>query len=155
MLLKLKSCPEKTPYKRVQGELNPADYNFVRLDEQHFVSLLCGKDGSFFSLLDANLQPLQRFGESPVGNKISVQSSRMNLKGYLSVHDGHMVFAPSKLPYLAKYHLENGTMVKDWNFYFDRSFMNVKTITSCLVRQEALGRCWIWQWMTNISIFCT
>lgn len=35
MLLKLKSCPEKTPYKRVQGELNPADYNFVRLDEQH------------------------------------------------------------------------------------------------------------------------
>ena len=63
---------KKTPYKRVQGELNPADYNFVRLDEQHFVSLLCGKDGSFFSLLDANLQPLQRFGESPVGNKISV-----------------------------------------------------------------------------------
>lgn len=45
----------------------------------------------------------------------------MNLKGYLSAHDGHMVFAPSKLPYLAKYHLENGTMVKDWNFYFDRS----------------------------------
>lgn len=44
---------KKTPYKRVQGELNPADYNFVRLDEQHFVSLLCGKDGSFFSLLDA------------------------------------------------------------------------------------------------------
>ncbi len=43
---------KKTPYKRVQGELNPADYNFVRLDEQHFVSLLCGKDGSFFSLLD-------------------------------------------------------------------------------------------------------
>ena len=73
MLLKLKSCPEKkTPYKRVQGELNPADYNIVRLDEQHFASLLCGKDGSFFSLLDANLQPLQRFGESPVGNKISV-----------------------------------------------------------------------------------
>ena len=48
MLLKLKSCPEKkTPYKRVQGELNPADYNFVRLDEQHFVSLLCGKVVSF------------------------------------------------------------------------------------------------------------
>ncbi|EKC52545.1 hypothetical protein OBE_13035 [human gut metagenome] len=28
--------------KRVQGELNPADYNFVRLDEQHFAPM-CGK----------------------------------------------------------------------------------------------------------------
>lgn len=131
---------KKTPYKRVQGELNPADYNFVRLDEQHFVSLLCGKDGSFFSLLDANLQPLQRFGESPVGNKISVQSSRMNLKGYLSVHDGHMVFAPSKLPYLAKYHLENGTMVKGWNFYFDRSFYECKDYNLLFSKARSFGQ---------------
>ena len=64
----------------------------------------------------------------------------MNLKGYLSVHDGHMVFAPSKLPYLAKYHLENGTMVKDWNFYFDRSFMNVKTITSLFSKARSFGQ---------------
>ena len=78
----------------------------------------------------------------------------MNLKGYLSAHDGHMVFAPSKLPYLAKYHLENGTMVKDWNFYFDRSFYECKDY-NLLFSKAALGRCWIWQWMTNISIFCT
>lgn len=56
----------RVPYKRKKGELNPADYNFVKLDDKHFVSLLCGKDGSFFSLLDSNLQPLQRFGNSPI-----------------------------------------------------------------------------------------
>lgn len=73
MLLKLKSCPEKKlliSVCKVSSILQIIiSYDWMK---QHFVSLLCGKDGSFFSLLDANLQPLQRFGESPVGNKISV-----------------------------------------------------------------------------------
>lgn len=94
----------RVPYKRKKGELNPADYNFVKLDDKHFVSLLCGKDGSFFSLLDSNLQPLQRFGNSPIEGELSMQSSRMNLKGCLSAYEGNMVFTPNKLPYLAKYH---------------------------------------------------
>lgn len=130
----------KAPYKRVRGELNPADYNFVRLDEQHFVSLLCGKDGSFFSLLDANLQPLKRFGESPVEDKITALSSRTYLKGCLSAHDGHMVFAANKLPYLAKYRLEHGTMVKDWSFYFDRSFYECKDQVLLFSKTRSFGQ---------------
>ena len=64
----------------------------------------------------------------------------MNLKGYLSAHDGHMVFAPSKLPYLAKYHLENGTMVKDWNFYFDRSFYECKDYNLLFSKARSFGQ---------------
>ena len=64
----------------------------------------------------------------------------MNLKGYLSAHDGHMVFAPSKLPYLAKYHLENGTMVKDWNFYFVRSFYECKDYNLLFSKARSFGQ---------------
>lgn len=145
---------KRAAYKRMKGELNPADYNFVKLDEGHFVSLLCGKDGSFFSLLDSGLQSLQRFGDSPVEGELSVLSSRMNLKGCLSAHDGNMVFAPNKLPYLAKYHLENDSMIKDWSFYFDRSFMSVEITTFSLAGNGVSGRCWIWPWTTSTSMCC-
>ena len=130
----------RVPYKRKKGELNPADYNFVKLDDRHFVSLLCGKDGSFFSLLDSNLQPLQRFGNSPIEGELSMQSSRMNLKGCLSAYEGNMVFTPNKLPYLAKYHLENDVMIKDWSFYFDKSFYECKNSDLLFSKERSFGQ---------------
>ncbi|WP_294627620.1 BF3164 family lipoprotein [uncultured Bacteroides sp.] len=134
------SSRNRVPYKRKKGELNPADYNFVKLDDKHFVSLLCGKDGSFFSLLDSNLQPLLRFGESPIEEEVSVQSSRLNLKGCLSAYDGNMVFATNKLPYLAKYHLENNVMLKDWSFYFDQSFYKCKNKDLLFSKERSFGQ---------------
>ena len=131
---------KRVPYKRSKGELNPADYNIVSLDEKHYVSLLCGRSGNFFSLLDANLQPLQRFGDSPVDGELSVQSSRLNLKGCLSACDGNMVFAPTKLPYLAKYHLENDVMVKDWDLYFDESFYECKNGNLLFSKENSFGQ---------------
>ena len=139
MLLKLKSCPEKKLLISV-CKVSSILQIIISYDWMNSILSPYCAERTVVSLLDANLQPLQRFGESPVGNKISVQSSRMNLKGYLSAHDGHMVFAPSKLPYLAKYHLEDGTMVKDWNFYFDRSFYECKDYNLLFSKARSFGQ---------------
>lgn len=130
----------KTPYKMKKGELNPPDFYFSRLDSTHYVSLLCGGKDFFFSLLDSTLNHINHFGESPILEKLPIFASRSRLKGDLTALNGTMVFATSDLPYVASYRIENNKMRKQWSFFYDQSFYEVRNDDVLFSKEKTFGK---------------
>ena len=130
----------RAPYKPKHGELNLPDYHFIELDDSHFVSLLCDSKNGFFTLFDNNLNPITRFGESPIEEELPPYTSRTRLKGQIAAKNGTMVFATSYLPYLACYQLQSGTMQKQWDFFFDKTFYSVQNGDLLFSKEKSFGQ---------------
>ncbi|MDL2281756.1 TolB-like 6-bladed beta-propeller domain-containing protein [Parabacteroides sp. OttesenSCG-928-G06] len=129
----------KAPYQRKKGELNPSDYYFSKLDDSHYVSLLCAGKNRFFSLLDSSLTPIKQFGESPIAEELPVIASRRRLRGSMTAENGTMVFAAADIPYLACYKLETNEMVKQWSFFYDQTFYEVRNDDLLLSKEKSYG----------------
>lgn len=130
----------KAPYKMKKGELNPPDFYFSRLDDTHYVSLLCGGNDSFFSLLDSTLTHIDRFGESPIHEELPVFASRSRLKGDLAAYNGTMVFATSNLPYLASYRLNKDKMQKQWSIFYDQTYYETRNGDLLFSKEKTFGQ---------------
>lgn len=129
----------KAPYKMKKDELALPDYYFIRLDSTHFVSQVCNGENSFFSLLDQSLQPIERFGESPIQEKLSPHASFSRLHGHIAAKDGILFFAPNELPYLACYQLQSGKMQKQWSFFYNKAYYGVKNGDLLYDREKSSG----------------
>lgn len=130
----------KAPYKMKKGELVPPDYYFSRLDNSHFVSLLCAEDGRFFSLFDSTLTHLDWFGESPIPEKLPVIATRKRLKGRIAACDGTMVFTTSDMPYLACYQFKEEKMQKQWSFFFDQTYYEIQNDDLLFSKEKSFGQ---------------
>ena len=129
----------KDPYKPAKGELVLSDICFTRLDDEHFVSITSSGNGCFFTLSDRFLQPILRFGDSPIMEDLSPIASRNRLGGSLATFEGTMVYAASKLPYMASYSWEKGTMKKNWSFFYDETNYAVSNGDLLFDREKAIG----------------
>ena len=130
----------KAPYKMKKGELVLPDAFFTRLDDSHYISRICGGENNFFSLLDSNLQPIERFGESPVKEELSPLASRNRLQGIMATYEGAMFFAANSLPYLASYRLESGKMRKIWSFYYHEPHYYVRNGDLLFDKEKSFGQ---------------
>ena len=130
----------KAPYKPKRGELNLPDYYFIQLDSSHFVSLLCDSQKGFFTLFDTDLNPIEKFGESPIKEELPPYASRTRLKGAIAAKNGTMVFATSYLPYLSCYQLQSGKMQKQWSFFFDKTFYEVRNGDLLFSKEKSFGQ---------------
>ena len=130
----------KAPYKRKKGELVLPDAFITRLDDSHYISRICGGENNFFSLLDSNLQPIERFGESPIKEELPPIVSRNRLQGNMIAHEGVMCFASNKLPYLASYRLESGKMRKLWSFYYRKPYYYVRNGDLLFDKEKSFGQ---------------
>ena len=130
----------KAPYKMKKGELVLPDFNFVKLDDTHYTSLLMAGGDRFFSLLDSSLTHIKRFGEYPIPQELSAMSSVSQLGGAIAANDGTMVFATFKLPYLACYKLINDEMQKQWSFYYVQAYYGVRNGDLLFDKEKSFGR---------------
>ena len=130
----------KAPYKRRKGELALSDYYFIRLNDSLFVSQVCGGKGNFFSLLDNSLQPIQRFGESPIQEELTPYASRVRLHGNIAACNSTMCFTPNKIPYLACYRLESNVMKKEWSLYYNKAYYGVKNGDLLFDKEKSFGQ---------------
>lgn len=129
----------KAPYKRKKGELVLPDMFFTRLDSSHYVSLLYSGENNFFSLLNNSLQPIERFGESPIEEDLPPINSLNRLKGRIAAYEGTMCFASNKIPYLASYRLESGKMHKVWSFYYRKPHYYIKNNDLLFDKEKSFG----------------
>lgn len=129
----------KAPYKRQKEKWVPADYYFVRLDNDHFVSLVGAENSRFFTLSDTALIPIERFGESPIEDELSAMAARNRLNGKIAAWDGKMVFATTKLPYWAFYSLNAGKMLKEWSLYYATTAYGVRNGDLLFDKEKAIG----------------
>lgn len=129
----------KAPYKMKKGELVLPDIFFTRLDSSHYVSLVCSGENNFFSLLDNSLQPIERFGESPIKEDLLPINSLSWLKGRIAAYDGTMSFVSNKLPYIACYRLESGKMHKVWSFYYRKPHYSIKNSDLLFDKEKSFG----------------
>ena len=130
----------KAPYKKRKGELTLSDYYFIRLNDSLFVSQVCGGQDNFFSLLDNSLQPIQRFGESPIQEELTPYASRVRLHGNIAACNGTMCFTPNKIPYLACYRLESNVMKKKWSLYYNKAYYGVKNGDLLFDKEKSFGQ---------------
>ena len=130
----------KAPYERKMGELNPPDYYFTKLDDTHYVSWLGAGENLLFSLLDSALVHINRFGESPIPEELSIINFRTRLNGPIAANDGTMVFATSKLPYLACYKLKNDILQKQWSIFYDQAHYTIRNDDLLLDKEKSFGR---------------
>lgn len=124
---------------RSTDEWIPSDYYYVRLDGAHFVSLTGVKNGSFFTLSDSMLVPIEHFGDSPIEEELPAVSARNRLNGKLMAENGAMVYATTKLPYLAYYRLCSGKMVKQWSLFYAPTDYGVRNGDLLFSREKAMG----------------
>lgn len=129
----------KAPYKMKKGELVLPDVFFTRLDDSHYISRICGGENNFFSLLDSNLQPIERFGESPIKEELEPLASRNRLQGKIAAYKGAMCFATNQLPYLAYYRLDSGKMHKVWSFYYRKPYYYVRNGDLLFDKEKTFG----------------
>ncbi|MDD2286428.1 MAG: BF3164 family lipoprotein [Paludibacter sp.] len=130
----------KAPYEMKKGELNPPDYYFSKLNDTHYVSLLCAGQDRFFSLFDCTLTHISQFGESPIPEELSVLSSRNQLQGRIATSNGTMVFATSNLPYLSCYQLKNDKMQKQWSFFYGQVYYGVRNGDLLFDKEKSFGQ---------------
>ena len=130
----------KAPYKPKKGELTPGDRYFIKLDDTHYASLLLGGKNQFFSLLDSTLTHITRFGESPIPEKLSILSSMNRLNGKIVACNGMMAFATSRLPYLACYQLQANKMYKQWSFFYDETYYQVRNDDLLYSKEKSFGK---------------
>lgn len=130
----------KAPYKMKKGELVLPEAFFTRLDDSHYISRICGGENNFFSLLDSNLQPVERFGESPIKEELPPIASRGRLQGKVIAHEGVMCFATNDLPYIACYRLESGKMQKSWSFYYRKPYYYVRNGDLLFDKEKSFGQ---------------
>lgn len=129
----------KAPYKRQKDKWVPADYYFVQLDEEHFVSLVGTENGRFFTLSDTTLIPIERFGDSPIEEELSAIAARNRFTGKIVARQGKMAFATTKLPYLAFYSIDGEQMVKEWSLYYAETAYGVKNGDLLFDKDKAMG----------------
>ena len=115
----------KAPYKRIKGEFTPKDVRFIKIGNQNYVSSLCASNGQFFTLFDSELQPIARFGDSPIKEDVSTITMRSRMGGKTAVNNYSFYYAATDLPYLASYTLQNGKMKKDWELFYREPFYGV------------------------------
>ena len=130
----------KTPYKMKKGELVLPDYEYYRLDDKYYVSPHRGLDNDFYTLLDDSLQPVVRFGEPPIPEKLPPFAASSRLQGEIVAHEGTMFFALKDLPYLACYRLESGQMQKQWSFYYNEAHYAVRNNDLLYDRDKTFGQ---------------
>ncbi|MBW9203877.1 hypothetical protein EVD33_13270 [Bacteroidales bacterium SW292] len=130
----------KAPYKMKKGELVLPDYCFYRLDDKHYISPRLSLDNDFYTLLDDSLQPIVRFGEPPIPEKLPPLASANRLQGKIAAHEGTMFFALKDLPYLACYRLESGQMQKQWSFYYNEAHYAVRNNDQLYDRDKTFGQ---------------
>ena len=130
----------KAPYKMKKGELVLPDYCFYRLDDKHYISPRLSLDNDFYTLLDDSLQPIVRFGEPPIPEKLPPLASANRLQGKIAAHEGTMFFALKDLPYLACYRLESGQMQKQWSFYYNEAHYAVRNNDLLYDRDKTFGQ---------------
>ena len=130
----------KTPYKMKKGELVLPDYEYYRLDDKHYVSPHRGLNNDFYTLLDDSLQPVVRFGEPPIPEKLPPFAASSRLVGRIVAHEGTMFYALNNLPYLACYRLESGQMQEQWSFYYNEAHYAVRNNDLLYDRDKTFGR---------------
>lgn len=129
----------KAPYQVQKEKWNPSDYYFVKLDDSCFVSLVGTEEGRFFTLSDSTLSVIERFGESPIEEELPAMAARNRLNGKIVASGGKMVFATTKLPYLAFYEMCNKKMVKKWSLYYARTRYGVRNGDLFFDKEIAIG----------------
>lgn len=129
----------KALYKPQKNKWIPSDYYFAKLDDKHFVSLIGTETGRFFTLSDSTLSSIEHFGESPIEEELSAIAARNRLNGKLAVHKGKMVFATTKLPYLALYDMCDEKMIKKWSLYYATTKYGVKNGDLLFDKEKAIG----------------
>ena len=112
----------KAPYKPMKKEFVPRDICYLKLGKGHYVSSLFAGDGCFFTLSDSLLQPIMRFGESPIKEELSSVVSRSRLRGKTAVYDNTFFYATSDLPYIASYTLQKDSMIKAWSRFYRKPY---------------------------------
>ena len=129
----------KAPYNLKKGEIVPPDLHFTKLDKNHYVSIVLADDGRLFSLLDSTLTHINQFGESPIPEKLPAFTYMNRLRGKIATNDGTMVFAPFNLPYLASYKLKDNKMQKQWSFYYDEAYYEVRNEDLLFDKEKSFG----------------
>lgn len=117
----------KAVYKRLKGEdYTPKDTRYMPLKNgQYYVSCFFLKDGAFFTLSDSLLQPVNRFGKSPIKEEVPTIGIRNRLNGFMDVYDTRLFYATSELPYLASYTLGSNEMDLDWEIFYKEPYYGV------------------------------
>lgn len=129
----------RAPYKPSKDELVLSDIAFARLDDEHYVSMTSSGNGRFFTLSDSFIQPIMRFGDSPILEELPPIVSRNRLGGLLAASNGRMVFAATKMPYLASYSLKENIMKKNWDLFYYETNFSVSKGDLLFDREKALG----------------
>lgn len=116
--------------------------SFIRIGKDHYAGIIAQKSGEFFALADSNLHTVGYFGESPVDDpSLSIFASRMRLGNCRTASFGDsFVYSTRDLPFLAKYHLENGSMVRDWSLYFDKTYYEVRDGDLLFSKESTFGQ---------------
>lgn len=130
----------KGTYEQRKEEIPLRDYHYLRLDSAHYISLLRGGEGRFFSLLDSALMPIRRFGESPIPEELPVMASYSALNGCIAANNGVMAFATTQLPYLACYRMQSGEMYKQWSFFYDQPHYGVRNEELLFDKEKSFGK---------------
>ncbi len=115
----------KAPYIPQKGEFMPKDVRFMKIGKEHYVSSLYAGNNRFFTLSDSLLQPVLRFGESPIKEELSTFVMRSRLGGKTAVHKNTFIFATNDLPYLASYSLQNDSMIKNWSMFYKKPYYGI------------------------------
>lgn len=110
----------KATYQRLKGEeYTPKDTRYMPLKNgQYYVSCFFLKDGCFFTLSDSLLQPLTRFGKSPIKEDVPTSGIRSRLNGFTDVYGSRFFYATGELPYLSSYTLNGNDMDLDWEIFY-------------------------------------
>ena len=122
-----------------KGELGMIDRYYTKLDDSHYVSLLLNADGEFFTLSDGQINPIQRFGESPVDEDLDVLAIFDIFQGKMAIQDGVFYYATHKLPYLVAYQLNGDKMEKLWSRFYRTPHYAVSNGELKLVRDKSTG----------------
>lgn len=116
--------------------------SFIRVGDSHYAGVIAQKSGEFFALADSSLHTEGYFGESPVDDPLlEPYSSRQRLGNCrLASWGDSFVYSVKDLPYLAKYHLEDGAMKKDWSLFFDKTYFEVKNGDLLFSKDRTFGQ---------------